>query len=201
MSTPAQLMAFETARLDEQLAAGWAVVSATVGPASEAVALMAPVADAGLPAGRDTRSGFASFALTRTHRPWRARVVVISGGSTRVIEIEELGLAHPAIQRLPDECVVIAGGRCRFKDGTAEQNAVAAGPEGSVQSKLTLGTASRTSRPRPVARSGCRTSMRACSAVTAGARERRAPLPRLRRVLPRLRGPTARGRERRTGSC
>jgi len=139
MSTPAQLVAFETARLDEELAAGWAVVSATVGPAGEAVALMAPVADAGLPAGRDTRSGFASFGLTRTHRPWRARVVVISGGSTRVIEIEELSLAHPAIQPLPDGCVVIAGGRCRFKDGTAEQNAVVVGPDGTVQSKLTLG--------------------------------------------------------------
>src|SRR5262245_50239982 len=139
MRTPARLVAHETARLDDELAAGWAVVSATVGPAGEAVALVAPIADAALPAGRETRSGFASFALTRTYRPWRAGVVVISRGSVRIIEIEELSLAHPAVQPLPGDRVVIAGARCRFRDGTAERNAVVVGQDGAVRSELTLG--------------------------------------------------------------
>lgn len=139
MGTPARLMALETARLDGELAAGWAVISATVGPAGEAVAVMAPVADATLPAGRETDQSGASFALTRSHRPWRARVVVISDGSVRVIDIEDLSLAHPMAQPLPDGCIVIAGARCRFRDGEAERNAVVVGPDGTVQSELTLG--------------------------------------------------------------
>jgi hypothetical protein len=139
MTTPMQLVAHETAHLDEQLAAGWSVVSAAVGPAGEAIALMTPVADAALPTGRETVSGWATFALTRTHRPWGARLVVISCGSTRVVEIEELRLAHPYVQLLPDGRFVIAGARCRFHDGIAEPNAVVLGPDGAVQSELILG--------------------------------------------------------------
>jgi hypothetical protein len=92
--------------------------------------------------GRYEGPGGATFASTRTSSRPPAVLAVYSRGSlaaTQVVEMEELPLAHPLVQPLPDGEFLVVGGRCAWRPEGPERNALVVGNDGSVNRTGTIG--------------------------------------------------------------
>src|SRR5689334_4437924 len=99
--------------------AGRRWVSANVGPAGEAVLLLASDEDVPVFTGRFASEGGETFANSRTERDVAATVLLHDGNSSWTMELERVSLAYPHVQPLPDGEVLLVGTRCeRYDDGT-----------------------------------------------------------------------------------
>jgi hypothetical protein len=113
----------------------------SVGPAGEAVFLLARGNDAQVVEGRDEQLGWASFPHSRTEHPVDAEIVIHNGRRVlRRIGLGDVPLAHPLLQPLPSGTVILVGAQCRrFQDGSAEQNARVYSAEGDLLREFVLG--------------------------------------------------------------
>lgn len=127
------------AQLSEPLA-GQQTVSISVGPRRELVQLLVAEDDASDVLGYDEQPGWARFPHSRTPRPVHATVLVDDGRSTRRVDLHDDTPAHPHVQLLPGDEILVVGARCRrFQDGTTERNACVFGADGALRHAATFG--------------------------------------------------------------
>lgn len=79
------------------------LVSVSVGPAGQAVALWSTGEDRAALASTTTQPEWATFPDPRTPRPVGARVTAHTPDRSLAARITDLPLAHPTVQVLPDE--------------------------------------------------------------------------------------------------
>jgi hypothetical protein len=124
-----------------QVAGSARLLRPSVGPARDAIFLLASESAAEVIQGRYEQPGWASFADSRTRDPADAQIVIHNGRQVvRRVAVGELQIAHPHLQPLPREDVLVVGARCfRFQDGSAEQNARVYSAEGELLREFVLG--------------------------------------------------------------
>ncbi|MBB5839914.1 hypothetical protein [Kribbella italica] len=92
--------------------------------------------------GRQSTPDGASYAATRTATsPSAVLVRHAADGSIlpEVTVVDRFPVAHPLVQPMPDGGYLIVGARCRWSDGTPEQNAIVYSRDGVVERTGTLG--------------------------------------------------------------
>jgi hypothetical protein len=119
--------------------AGDVLVTASIGPSHEAVALWATAQDSAALRSRTSQPGWATFADARTPHRVDGRVTVHRPDETVVTRIDDLRLAHPAVQPLPGGRILVVGARCRWRATGPDRNAVVYDSEGQVVTEQTLG--------------------------------------------------------------
>ncbi|MEU7783046.1 hypothetical protein [Amycolatopsis sp. NPDC049159] len=130
------------ARRHARLAApedGDALVSASIGPAGEVVALWAAEPDLAELIARTESPGAATFPGTRTSRPVAARVAGYSPEMVVAARISSLRATYPTAQPLPDGRVLVVGSRCRWRPAGPERNATVYDSTGTPLLEGTLG--------------------------------------------------------------
>ncbi|MBU2664120.1 hypothetical protein KOI35_11515 [Actinoplanes bogorensis] len=115
------------------------LLSVSVGPDGEAVALWSAKADREALSAVTVQPGFATFPDARAARPAPARVTVHSPGLDRVVRISDLPLAHATAQPLPDGRVLVVAARCRWRPEGADRNAIVYDADGTVVAEHTFG--------------------------------------------------------------
>lgn len=106
------------------------------------VALWAAEDDAPQLVASETGAGGATFPLTRARVPVPVGLAEYADGSTTptsVTALPALDLTHPFVQRLPGGRWLVVGGRCRWREEGAEQNALVIDPAGNVTGRGCLG--------------------------------------------------------------
>ncbi|MET8837551.1 hypothetical protein ABZV78_27060 [Micromonospora sp. NPDC004540] len=116
-----------------------ALVSASIGPAGELVALWSTSEDEAALRSVTTQPGWATFPDPTTARPVTARVTRQAGDLVDVTELPGLTLAHPSVQPLPEGRVLVVGARCRWRKDGPDRNAVIYGSNGRIEAQATLG--------------------------------------------------------------
>jgi hypothetical protein len=114
-------------------------VSASVGPAGEAIALWSGADESEALRSATVQPGWATFPDPRTPRPVTARVTVHRPNETIVTDVPELNLAHPRVQPLPDSRVLIVATRCRWRTNGPDLNAIILEARGRVIAEHTIG--------------------------------------------------------------
>jgi hypothetical protein len=116
------------------------VLAATsIGPNGEAIALWtSPKGLAALTA-TTTQPGWASFPDPRASRPVAARVTVHRAGPETSVTIADLPLAHPTVQVLPDDRVLVVAARCRWRPDGPDRNAIIYDTDGRLVAEGTIG--------------------------------------------------------------
>ena len=120
-------------------APGDVLVSSSVGPDGQTVALWADAEDHAVFTSTTTQPGWATFPDPRTPRPVPARVTIDGKGPRVTVPIAELSLAHPIVQVLPGERVLVVAARCRWRPDGPERNAIIYDFDGQPLREETLG--------------------------------------------------------------
>jgi hypothetical protein len=90
--------------------------------------------------GREERKGFAVFPFSKAKRHYPATVIRFSGSEVvQKCELTEVEIAFPSVQPLPDGEVLLVGGRCHYRDGDPEENALVFNRDGKIQRRFVLG--------------------------------------------------------------
>lgn len=118
---------------------GDVLVSASIGPAGDLVALWSAGEDEAALRSVTTQPGWATFPDPTAPRPVSARVTRQVGNTVDVTPLAGLTLAHPSLQPLPQGRVLVVGARCRWRADGPERNAVVYGSDGRVDAQATLG--------------------------------------------------------------
>ncbi|BCJ46980.1 hypothetical protein GCM10010168_35000 [Actinoplanes ianthinogenes] len=118
---------------------GDVLVSVSVGPAGEAVALWTATTDHGALTSVTTSPGWATFPDARAARPAGARVTVHTPDGTRVVRIPSMPLAHATAQPLPDGRILVVAARCRWRPDGPDHNAIVYDPTGAPVSRHVFG--------------------------------------------------------------
>jgi len=118
---------------------GDVLVTMSVGPRNEAIAVWSDPPGRQALHGRTTQPGGASFADPATAVGVAVRVVTYAPGITAVVRVPELRLAHCHVQPLPDDQILIVAARCRWRPDHPDTNAVVLNPDGSVARRAVLG--------------------------------------------------------------
>jgi hypothetical protein len=119
--------------------AGDVLVTASIGPDGQAVALWASPGDRSALRATTTQPGWASFPDPRASRPVTARVTVHRPSAVTSIEITEMPLAHPTVQPLPGGHILVVGARCRWRPDGPDQNAIIYDADGQPVIEATIG--------------------------------------------------------------
>ena len=118
---------------------GDVLVCTSIGPDGEAVALWSTAEDSVALTSTTTQPGRATFPDPRTPRPVAARITVHRPGRTVVTQIPDLPLAHPMVQVLPQDRVLVVAARCRWRPDGPDRNAMVYDADGQVVAEQTLG--------------------------------------------------------------
>ena len=118
---------------------GDALLSVTVGPAGEGVALWSAPADREALTSVTVQPGWASFPDAPAARPAGARITVHSPGLTRAVRIAEMPLAHATVQPLPGGHFLVIAARCRWRPEGPDRNAHVYSPDGALVAEYTFG--------------------------------------------------------------
>ncbi len=118
---------------------GDVLVSASIGPAGELVALWSARKDEAALRSVTTQPGWATFPDPTAARPVAARVSRQTSHEVDVTPLAELTLAHPSVQPLPDRRVLVVGARCRWRSDGPDRNAVVYDSAGRIEARATLG--------------------------------------------------------------
>jgi len=115
------------------------LVSASIGPAGEAVALWVTNGRDALLA-RSVNPAGVPFPAAVLRGPVAARVTFHTPNRpTGMVSIPALQVAHPHVQPLPEGRVVVVGARCRWRPGGPDRNAAVYDPAGELLAEGTLG--------------------------------------------------------------
>ncbi len=115
------------------------LVSVSIGPGGELVALWSTGDDEQAFQSVTTQPGWAIFPDPTTGRPVTARVSRQTGETVEVTPLAGLTLAHPVVQPLPHGRVLVVGARCRWRADGPDRNAVVYDSTGRVEARATLG--------------------------------------------------------------
>lgn len=126
------------ARLDPPLP-GDELITASVGPSGDAIAMWAAPEDAPALHGRSVSPGGASFPKPRADGHVPVRITRCDPALVARIDVPVLGIAHPFVQPLPDGRILIVGARCRWRPEGADRNAVILDHDGVVLRDGVLG--------------------------------------------------------------
>jgi hypothetical protein len=120
-------------------------VSCSVSPVGEAVVAWVPGEDHARLHQREV-SGLGSFARARLDRPVSLRVTLDAGGAGSkavvardVRELREIETAFPSVHWMPDEELLVVGGRARRRGGDPDHNAVVCGIDGQPARSACVG--------------------------------------------------------------
>ncbi|MFG1891110.1 hypothetical protein ACGFIR_25000 [Micromonospora sp. NPDC049051] len=120
-------------------AEGDVLVSASIGPAGELVALWSNAADEAALRSVTTQPGWATFPDPATDRPVPVRVSRQTGDAVDVMSLPGLTLAHPTAQPLPGGRMLVVGARCRWRPDGPDRNGVIYDSNGRIEAQATLG--------------------------------------------------------------
>ncbi len=115
------------------------VVAASLGHDSELIIATSDADPDSTFGGADVSPGWASFPHSAAPNRYPVTVQVLGGDSSRSIKVEDLPVAHPTIQALPDGGLVFIGARSSWKDGEGSHNAVVIDSDGRISSTFCLG--------------------------------------------------------------
>lgn len=119
---------------------GAVLVTASIGPDGSAIALWAFPRDAAALQGRTENHGGASFADVVLQRPVEAHVTMQSPSQgTQTTIVNELRLAHPKAQPMPNGELLIVGARCAWTPTAVEPNAAVYTADGAVRRSAVVG--------------------------------------------------------------
>jgi hypothetical protein len=118
---------------------GDVLVTVSVGPDNEAIAVWSSPEGRDVLRSRTTRPVGASFPDPRPSHPVGVRVVTYAPQARSVVTIAELGLAHCLVQPLPGERLLVVGARCQTRSDGPDRNAVIVDATGTVARQGTLG--------------------------------------------------------------
>lgn len=120
--------------------AGDVLVTASIGADGQAVALWATPDAAAALHGRTSIPGGASFADVTLAEPVEAVVTSHAGSkATGATSLDELRMAHPAIQPMPGGELLVVGARCRWTPVRVEPNAALFAEDGSLLRTAVVG--------------------------------------------------------------
>lgn len=114
-------------------------ICASVGAASEVIAVWAAAADLEAATSRTVSPAGATFPDARSPRPLDVRVTVQGAEGTAVTSIARLSLANITAQPLPGGRILIVGVRSYWRPEGADRNAVIYDTDGRVVAKEVLG--------------------------------------------------------------
>lgn len=115
------------------------LVTASVGPDNEVYALWSSPSGAAQLASQTIQTGWATFPDPRTSEPVAAVVTANADGPRIVARMSNLELAHPMIQPLPDQRVLLVGPRAAWRPEGPDRNAIVIDSEGRKILETTLG--------------------------------------------------------------
>src|SRR5262249_21153055 len=118
---------------------GDALLSVSVGPAGEAVALWAAPADQEALTSGTVQPQWGSFRDARAARPAGARITLQRPGLSEAVRIAEMPLAHATVQPLPGNRFLAVAARCRWRPEGPDRNALVYDPDGAVVAEYTYG--------------------------------------------------------------
>jgi len=118
---------------------GDVLLSVSVGPAGEAVAVWSTPADHAALTSVTVHASGASFPDAQAVRPAAARITVQSPSLVKAVRIAEMPLAHATAQPLPGDRLLVVGARCRWRPEGPDRNALVYGREGAVVAEYTFG--------------------------------------------------------------
>jgi hypothetical protein len=120
---------------------GDVLVTASIGPGGEAVAVWSSADGERALTANTTQPGWATFPNARATQPTPARVTRHGGSDpVRVVELGDLALAHVTVQSLPHGRVLVVGLRCHWRaESGAERNAAVHDADGRLVVEQTLG--------------------------------------------------------------
>jgi hypothetical protein len=121
------------------LADGDVLVTASVGPRGEVIALWSTAEGEAALHSRVVAPGGASFATTMTTHPVPVRVTAHSPGPALVAQITDLDVTHPHVQPMPGDRVLIVGARSTWRKTGAERNAAMYDADGRTVAREVLG--------------------------------------------------------------
>ena len=102
--------------------------------------LVVDEADAPRVRGYEEQPGRARFPRSRASAAIQATVLAHDGRTLSRVSLHDLALAHPHLQPLPGDEILLVGARCkRLADGTAEHNAHIYGSDGLLRRTATFG--------------------------------------------------------------
>lgn len=115
------------------------LVSVGVGPDGEAVAVWATPAEKALLRSVTTREGWAWFPNSTPPSPVSARITRHAPDLIASIALRDVPIAHPNVQPLPGDRILLVGTRCYWRAEGPEHNAFIIDPEGAVEAQGTFG--------------------------------------------------------------
>lgn len=118
------------------------LITVSVGPDGIPVAMWAKEQDQGDLAGRYEGPGGATFPETRTSSQPRVALTRHEQGQPQPVSttiVNDLPVAHPLVQPLPDGGMLVVGARCAWRESGPEQNALLVDADGSITRTGTLG--------------------------------------------------------------
>jgi hypothetical protein len=119
--------------------AGEVLVTTSIGPNGQAIALWTSPDDRGALAATTTQPGGATFPDPRASRPVTVRVTIQKPGKKTSLTIADFPLAHSTVQVLPDERVLAVAARCRWRPDGPDHNAIIYDPDGRAIVEGTVG--------------------------------------------------------------
>ena len=118
---------------------GKCIVTVGIGPAREAILLAVDPQDKGVPFGRDEQPGLASFPRSVADHPYPATIIRLNYTLLSSIELPEIEAAFPFIQPLTEDSTLIVSGRCHYRNGNPEHNAVMYDQHGQAVRRMVFG--------------------------------------------------------------
>ena len=115
------------------------LVSASIGPAGEAVLLAVSAEYEREPFGKEERKEFAIFPLSKAKRHYPAVYIYMDDNGVSETELGCVESAFPYVQPLPGGEILIVGARCHYCKGDPEQNAAVYSKTGELRRQFVLG--------------------------------------------------------------
>jgi hypothetical protein len=118
---------------------GEVLVTASVGPRGEVIALWSTAEGKEALHSRVVQPSGVSFATTMTARPVPVRVTTHSPEAALLAQISDVDVAHPNIQPMPGDRVLVVGARSRWRKKGADRNAAIYDADGRTVAREVLG--------------------------------------------------------------
>ena len=115
------------------------IVAFSVGPSGEAIALAVADDAVATPFARDVQPGWASFPKAATDKPYDAALLVHDGSTIDRSDLRGLETAFPLVQLLPNDELLLAGARSRYRNDAPDQNGRVYGRHGELRREFVLG--------------------------------------------------------------
>jgi hypothetical protein len=115
------------------------MASFSIGPSGELFALWSTPLGAEALRPVTEQTGWATFPESKPSASTGGLLTVHDSRKVAALPLEQLSVAYPMIQPLPDGRVLAVGARCNWHPGGPDENAVIYDPEGHIEASGTVG--------------------------------------------------------------